>query len=163
MHLILASQLRLPLMFLDQSLNIHDSLTFSHVMYHSTTCPTVSVYSVLILTFCKRSRKISIFNLTVYRPQFGAEYFLTKIRLKSWHPDSTSSYASSLLGPIQFEYICSNCHIIDRVDQAQLDMTFRINIRNPMVPLRLLNSNDPRHNLNRLSLIPNYNTHSKCV
>jgi len=163
MHLILASQLRLLLTFLDQSLNIHDSLTFPHVMYHSTTCPIVSVYFVLNLTFCMRSRKISIFTFIVYRPPFGDEYFLTKIRLKSWHPNSTSSFASSLLGPIQFAYICSDCHIIYRVDQAQLDVTFRINIQNPMVPLRLLNSNDPRHNLNQLSLIPSYNTNTKCV
>ena len=34
-------------------------------------------------------------------------------------------------------------------------MTFRINIWNPMVPLRLLNSNDPRHDLNQPAPIPN--------
>jgi hypothetical protein len=76
-----------------------------------------------------------LLSFTVYQPPSGVEYFFIKIRYKIWHRDFPPSYASFLLGPIQLSDICSNCHILVWVDQAQVDMTFRINIRNPMVPL----------------------------
>ena len=81
-------------------------------------------------------RKNFIFNFIIYWPPFGVEYSFTNTCPKFWRPESPSSYASFLLAPIPLSDIRSNRHILDRVDQAQLDNTFRINIQNSMVPLR---------------------------
>jgi len=111
----------IPLSFLNLLL-----ILFPHTKYCSMTLK----YSVLPITFSIHSWRIFT--------TIDVKYFLNKIRYKTWHPDFPPSYASFLLGPIQLSNICSNCHILVWVDQAQLNMTFRLNIRNPMVPLHFI-------------------------